>query len=311
MIVRLFLSLFALLATALPLDALEVRLRPALTTGEECVRLADVAVFADADESLRTRLAEIVVHRFSGGERECRVSYEAIERAIRTQYEGALVLIGSGLVLTRQACLLTQRAMLDAIQAHFKRGFPHAVFEIDARSLPESKTFMGGGVALDVLFSRDAASGPFTAELAVMSGGKQLDRISFSGDIRIPAKALVAARPLERGRILRAGDVRTEELPDSGQIRIPRAEELVGRRALLDIAEGTLLEAEHFEKPLLVRRGARVTVVWTRGGVHIEAEAIAMDEGREGDIVRLRSPHSGREFSARVGEDAGRVYSDV
>jgi flagella basal body P-ring formation protein FlgA len=313
------LAIFVLIA-AFPFGVLaqsvEVRLSPAVITGEESVRLADIArvTYARADEDgeeVLRRLSEIVVHRFSGDEREFRLSYEGIEAIIRAHYKGPLVLVGNGLQITRQQSQIHRRQMTDAIQAYFRKNFPHAVFEVNLHSLPMTKVYPGGNISLEVAsHAQGAVSGPFTAELIAACSERELERIPFSGTIRIPGRVLIAARPLERGRTFRSSDARFLEVADIGQEKVVRLEDLAGRRTLEDISEGARLESEQFEKPILVRRGMRVTVVWNREGVHIEAEAIAVDEGREGDVVRLRNSHSGREFSARVGERPGRVYTD-
>ena len=295
--------------------ALLIRLRSAAATGEERVRLSDIASLMNtraggaAGEALMHRLSGIEVHRFAGDELEHRLSYDAIERAIRAEYAGPLVLVGSGLLVTRQVSHISRQQMLDAIQEYFKRNFSHAVFEVNPRSLPVTRTYFGE-VSLAVAFGQDAASGPFTAELVAANGAREYERIPFDGAVRIPGRVLAAARDLAQGRTLRSGDVRFLELADVGRERILRFEELAGRRLLEDVALGERLFPEQFEKPLLVRRGMRVTVVWSREGVLIEAEAVAVDEGREGDVIRLKNPHSGREFSARVGEAPGRVYTD-
>jgi len=306
-------------AISFSVHAFEIRLRPAVTTSEESVRLADIALLAGNSSghlSANTdALAEIELHRFTGDEREHRLSYEAIERAIRAEYTGPLVLVGSSVLVTRQTSRISRQQMLDAIQAHFRKNFPNAVFEVNLRSLPVDRTYFGGNISFAVVSrgTQEAQSGPFAAELIALSGAngeKELGRISFNGTIRVPGRVPVAAHNLARGRTLRSGDVRYIDLADVGRERVLRLEDISGRRILEDIPEGMRLEREQFERPILVRRGMRVTVVWKREGVHIEAEAIAVDEGREGDVVRLRNSHSGREFSARVGENPGRVYTD-
>ena len=301
---------------ALPSFALEIRLHSQVSLDAEHISLADIAIFRDGGQADTARLGAISVHRFGANEREFRIAYAQIERAIRAEYSGPLMLVGSNVLVRRKVSTITQRDMLAAIDAHFKQHFPHLVFEANTRSLPSAREYMGGGISLGVDFrpsrgrNESIASGPFASEIIVRKSGGEIDRIYFDGRIRIPGRVLEAARPLERGRTLRPGDVRFKEVADIGRERVFTFEELAGRRILEDIPEGTRLSAEQFERPILVRRGMRVTVVWQRDGVSIEAEAVAIDEGREGDIVRLRNAFSGREFNARVGASPGRVYSN-
>jgi flagella basal body P-ring formation protein FlgA len=308
---RLFLVCACMLG-ALPLGALEIRLLPQAAVSGEAARLADIAkLTAGANEGeIAARLAHIAVHTFAGDEREHRLSYEAIMRMIRAEYTGPLVLVGNGVLITRPMRVITRREMQDAVAAYCKQNFPRAVFEFDARILPETQSYFGADVTLcAVSAEKDPAGDLCTVWLIVSGGGREFARIAVEGRVRIPGKALVAARDLERGRTLRAGDTRWQDTADSGREKSLSFEELAGRRLLEDVAEGARLESEQFEKPILVKRGSRVTVIWQREGVYMEAEAIAIEDGREGERVRLKNAQSGREFSARVGS-AGKAWAD-
>jgi len=277
------------------------------------VSLADIAKLSvgAGEAEIASRLSNMAVHSFAKDERERRLSYDAVMRMIRAEYAGPLLLVGSEVVITRPIRIITRREMRDAIEAYFKQNFERAVFELDARSLPDARSYYGDGIALSVLCEeKDPAGVPRAGWLIITRADKELARFAFEGRVRVPGRVLVAARDLERGRSLRAGDARYQEIADLGREKPLRFEDLAGRRLLEDVEEGARLESEQFEKPLFVRRGSRVLVTWQREGVYIEAEAIAMEDGREGELVRLKNAHSGREFSARVGASAGKAWAD-
>ncbi len=58
--------------------------------------------------------------------------------------------------------------------------------------------------------------------------------------------------------------------------------------------------------PLAVKRGEKVSVIVSSGGVTLKFESEAESSGRPGDTVIVRNPENGGYFAARV-EDQGKV----
>ena len=64
---------------------------------------------------------------------------------------------------------------------------------------------------------------------------------------------------------------------------------------------GEPIPASLLTPPLAVKRGATVRVEVASGWARLHFEAIAESDAREGDMIALRNPVSGRTFRARVG----------
>lgn len=123
-----------------------------------------------------------------------------------------------------------------------------------------------------VLFERDGRS-PLAVRLRVAS----VDSVP------------VASRPLIAGATLLDGDVAHAERahwgpPVQSRATFPSA----GWRVRRAIRAGEVLTAPKVAPPLLVRVGEPVQLVWSRGGVRIIVEGLAVNAAMLGEEVRVR-----------------------
>jgi len=121
---------------------------------------------------------------------------------------------------------------------------------------------------------------------------------------------VVLDRSLPRGTPLAAGDLALARR-DVAELRgayydVP--EELVGMETTRRLAAGAVVTARHVAAPLLVRRGHAVTLEATGGGIAVSMPGRALEDGSEGDPVRVRNTRSERVVEGRVvGRDRVRV----
>ena len=114
-------------------------------------------------------------------------------------------------------------------------------------------------------------------------------------------EVLVAARPVARHVLLGAEDVRTERREMvSGQDPLRDLGAIIGRRAIRGISPGEPMLAGMVELPPLVRRGEIVLVIAEGQGLRATALGEAREEGKAGDVVRVRNLSSGREVYGQV-----------
>jgi flagella basal body P-ring formation protein FlgA len=129
-------------------------------------------------------------------------------------------------------------------------------------------------------------------------------RFALWARVRISAQLtrVVAVRALTPGDAIKPDQVRLETyegFPLRSEIA-RRLDEVVGRALIRTAREGSALLRSDLTEPLLVRRGESVTVSVVSGGAQIQLEATAENQGRQGDLVSLRNPSSGKLFRARV-----------
>lgn len=87
-------------------------------------------------------------------------------------------------------------------------------------------------------------------------------------------------------------------------------DEVIGRATLRAIKPGSPVLRADLVEPLQIRRGESVLVTAVSGPAQLRMEAVAENSGKQGDMISLRNPRSGRSFRARVeGKDQALVMA--
>jgi flagella basal body P-ring formation protein FlgA len=87
-------------------------------------------------------------------------------------------------------------------------------------------------------------------------------------------------------------------------------DEVIGHSPLRAIKPGTPVLRADLVEPLQVRRGESVLVTAVSGAAQLRMEAIAENSGKQGEVITLRNPTSGKSFRARIeGHDQALVIA--
>lgn len=123
--------------------------------------------------------------------------------------------------------------------------------------------------------------------------------------INAAADVLVAVRDLPRRAVIAAGDVRVERRPAT---RLPQnavrdLADAVGKETTRPVAPGEVLSASALSAPLVVRRGAVVSLVLEGPNFKIVARGVAAEDGAVGAPIRVINQSSRREITGRVEDE--------
>jgi flagellar basal body P-ring formation protein FlgA len=154
----------------------------------------------------------------------------------------------------------------------------------------------------------DAASGRFTALLAITADGMDALTLRISGRSVASEDVLIAAHRLEPGDILHAADVRVARVHSNlihGQVaRDPK--DAIGRTVRHAQPEGQPLQRADLVAAILVVRQAPVLVELEAPGLTMTAEGQALESGGLGDRIRVLNTLSHAIMLAEITGD-GRV----
>jgi flagella basal body P-ring formation protein FlgA len=110
-----------------------------------------------------------------------------------------------------------------------------------------------------------------------------------------------AVRPITRGSFVRATDVAlrpyTRTAPTNATTSL---DAIVGKEAVQDIRENSMIMTSQVRAPLLVRRGERVSVCAKAAGVIVRTYATAQQDGSLGDLIAVQALETKDRYSARV-----------
>ena len=135
-------------------------------------------------------------------------------------------------------------------------------------------------------------------------------RFSVWARVRMAATMtrVIAVETLAPGKPVGNGQVRLETYDDF-PLRIDTArslDEVIGRMSLRPVRAGFPVLRSDLAEAFQVERGEMVQVTAVSGAAQLELEAQAEASGRQGDVISLRNPSSGKVFRARI-EAKGRA----
>lgn len=158
----------------------------------------------------------------------------------------------------------------------------------------------------DIVF--DDRTGRFNAIVAANLGRATAQRARVAGRafkvLRIP----VPRRPFATGEIISKGDVefvemRAERVQPSVVVD---AEGLIGKTAKRGLRAGIPVNHLDVARPVLVSKNSLVTMTMQSGRMMLTAQGKAMEDGAQGDTIRVANTHSKQTVEAVV-VGAGRV----
>lgn len=80
--------------------------------------------------------------------------------------------------------------------------------------------------------------------------------------------------------------------------------EVVGKRLTVGAAANEEVQAIHLKKPILIKRGAPVRIIYERGSLSVIALGYSEEDGVSGGLVRIRNATSKKTLHARVIDDS-------
>lgn len=104
------------------------------------------------------------------------------------------------------------------------------------------------------------------------------------------AEQVTANRPLQRGAVIREGDV-------TGPYA---TEDYVGQELVRSVRAGAVMTPRHVRTPLQVERNDTVTLVFRRGALTMETTGRSLGEGAEGDRVSVLNTTSRKRVTGRI-----------
>ena len=142
---------------------------------------------------------------------------------------------------------------------------------------------------------------PTAAVVAISADGRPFTTVSVRFNVKAYQQVVVAARNIAAREAITADSVRTERR-EIGKMAgyITDIGKVMGLAARRPITAGTPLTESAVDKPLMVKRGTAVTILVKAGGMIIAAGGQVMQDGREGELIRVQNVTSKRIVSARV-----------
>lgn len=193
-------------------------------------------------------------------------------------------------------------ALVRAIRSHVAVVTPWKESEVEARitagadSLPEDAGFS--------ISNREPVSTFKHALITVdvIQNGATVRTVWVTADIIIHARVVQAASRLPFGSTITAADVKeaVTEISDARAQYFHSSSEVIGKVMRRTLSPGDPLTRDSAANPLLIRTGESVRVQLQRGPIALSYMGKAEQDGRLGEIIRIRNLDFPRSLKATV-----------
>lgn len=142
----------------------------------------------------------------------------------------------------------------------------------------------------------------FTAVLAAPSAAHPVKTLSVSGLIEKTVQVPVLLDNVSADQIISSSDLKWVDVPlrQMSNDTITDADKLIGKTPIRLVTAGVPVRDRDVKSPQLVARGDEVLLQFNHGGLLLTAKGKAMQNGAEGEVIRVMNVSSNQSLRAEV-----------
>jgi flagellar basal body P-ring formation protein FlgA len=158
------------------------------------------------------------------------------------------------------------------------------------------------GTIQPVAARADTRNGRFDVSFEIANAdGAASTKLRFTGTAVETREVAVLTRNVDRGDVLRSGDVVVERRPKAEIGGDPASrDKAVGMQVRRPMRATQALKSADLVKPDLVQRDQTITVIYQTAGLYLTSRGKALENGTEGDTVNVLNPQSNRTINGVV-----------
>jgi flagella basal body P-ring formation protein FlgA len=143
---------------------------------------------------------------------------------------------------------------------------------------------------------------PTNVAVLIKANGKVIARIVVRLSVKLYQNVVIISRPITTGSLLTLEDLKYERF-DTGRLSqgyYTDINKLVGLVVRRPASPGTIVNDYLVDKPIIIKRGATVSIVSRVGTLEVSATGQAMQDGKEGQLIRVQNLSTKRFIVAKV-----------
>ncbi len=289
--------------------------RPTVIVSVPQVAIRDVAVCEGGNAALREQIARLDLTELPTDGQTVSIAQEQIYYRIRiagidaSQFRvrgapAAAVTLPRYLVTEEDVVTAAKKAVLERLpesarDAAFQLSQP--VRGLMVVPCPREQVGFEGELS-----SNAAPVGKVRVDVAVLVSGERRGVVPVFLEIKIHRQVAICRQQIERGEALTKDNIRLEKRTfDHFQDNLPPAGDVIGKRAKQPLVSGhvvtvTEIESSVPEVPILVKQQGLVKLVARLGSFQIVTIGEALQDGRPGQLIRVRNIDSKNVVVGRV-----------
>jgi len=210
-------------------------------------------------------------------------------------------------VVTRLSQTISSEQITDALKAALQAKGVSGTFELTLGNQVSSIS-LAGDLPPTVEVSRlvyTPGRDVFTAVIAAPNADHPVKTLSLSGVINKVQNVPVLRSPLKAGDLISASDI--EWIPVTARSvvydTIVDADSMIGKTPARFVSAGEPVRERDLISPQLVKRGDEILIQFSAGTIQLTAKGKAMQNGAEGDLIRVVNLSSNQSLRAEITGD--------
>lgn len=326
---RVLVALVALLLTALALSApmplpcgdsawsatepvSEIKIRANVTVGQKDVSLADICDCDTLPESWKSIMKGLNIGDVpqAGAEKfidpgQLRSYLTRLLDSYGIDASDVKMDIPDKIVVRREATQLSQEMVEGIFKKYIMENSPWKQEEINVErvhfsGLPVIPT---GKMTYEVSVPpRERFIGNVTGTIDFFVNGERARTLNVSARVEVFGNAYLAAHPLKQNQMITAADVEVQKvnLTEVADRFATRLDQVENRRVLRSIGMHQPLELRDLDKPLVLKRGDIVKIVYDQPGLSVTAKGQVNADGSVGDTLAVTNVTSQKRIFCKV-----------
>src|SRR5208283_4410662 len=208
-------------------------------------------------------------------------------------------------VVRRESTQITQEQIEDIFKKFVFDNSPWKREEINIQRVRFSgiPVIPTGKMTYEVTASpKERFIGNVTVTIDFYVNGEKVRTLGVAGKVEVFGNAYLASRPLKQNEMISGADleVRKMNLTDAADRFATRLDQVENRRVLRNLGVHQPLELRDLDKPLVLKRGDSVNIVYDEPGLSVTAKGQADADGGVGDTLAITNVSSKKTVHCKV-----------
>jgi flagella basal body P-ring formation protein FlgA len=210
------------------------------------------------------------------------------------------------IVVRREATRITQEMIEEIFKRFVFENSPWKQEEINIQRVRFSgiPLIPTGKMTYEVTASsgKERFIGNVTATVDFYVNGEKVRTLGIVGKVEVFGNVYLASRPMKQNEMLSQADLEVHKmnLTDSADRFATRLDQVENRRVLRNLGVHQPLELKDLDKPLVLKRGDQVKIVYEEPGLSLTANGKANADGGVGDTLAVTNESSQKTVHCRV-----------
>ncbi len=149
---------------------------------------------------------------------------------------------------------------------------------------------------------RERFIGNVTANIEFFVNGEKVRTLGVTGRVEVFANVYLASRPLKQNEMITSADLKLQKvnITDSADRFALRPDQVENRRVIRAIGINRPVELKDLDKPLVLKRGDPVTIVYEQPGLQVTAKGQVSTDAGVGDTLSVVNTSSRKTIVCKV-----------